>query len=407
MNHHSIRLKKIRQHFERPRIPIDQIDATIRGQFEALGLRIPAGAQIAIAVGSRGIANLPGIVKSVVACVKARGGRPFLVPAMGSHGGATADGQRAVLERYGITEAAMEAPIQSSMEVVELPADGLPNAVYMDRLAYEAAGTILINRVKAHTAFHGPIESGLLKMCVIGLGKHRGALEVHSFGAEGLRTLIPATARQILRHGNILLGVAIAENAYDETAVIKVLRPDAMEREEAALLDWVRRHSPALPVEQLDVLLVEEFGKHLSGTGMDVNVIGRLKIAGQPEPDTPGITSIVLLELSDQSHGNANGMGLADVITRRFYENIDFAATYENILTTGFLERGKLPLVADTERDALLAALKPCGRQPVEQARILRIQNTLALDELWASGPVVDEIRGRPHIDVLDDTMTL
>ena len=397
-----MQLTKIRQHFDRTQISLDRIESTIRGQFAESGVSIPQGGRIAVAVGSRGIANLPRIVKTVAECVKERGGRPFLVPAMGSHGGATAEGQQQVLESYGITEKAVGAPIRSSMEVVELPAEGLPNKVYMDRLAYDADGTIIINRVKVHTAFHGPIESGLMKMCVIGLGKHRGALELHSFGAEGLRQLIPPTAQRILRHGNILLGVAIAENAYEDTAMIKALLPAGIETGEAAMLNWVRAHMPKLPVEQLDVLLVEEFGKHISGTGLDVNIIGRLKIAGQPEPDSPNITSIVLLDLSAQSHGNANGMGLADVITRRFYEQIDFSATYENILTTGFLERGKMPLVAETEQDALAAALKPCGLKNPQQARIMRIKNTLTLDEMWASAPVVGELRGQAHIEIVD-----
>lgn len=402
-----MQLTKIKQHFDRTRIPHTHIESTVRQQFAESGVSIPRNGHIAIAVGSRGITNLPRIVKTVVECVKERGGHPFLVPAMGSHGGATAEGQQAVLGSYGITEQAMDAPIRSSMEVVELPAGDLPNTVYMDKLAYESDGTIVVNRVKVHTAFHGHIESGLMKMCVIGLGKHRGALEVHSFGAQGLRKLILPTARQIMRYGNILLGLAIAENAYEDTAMINAVLPEDFETEEARMLDWVRAHMPKLPVEQLDVLLVEEFGKHISGTGMDVNIIGRLKIVTEPEPETPKITSIVLLDLSEQSHGNANGMGLADVITRRFCDKIDFAATYENILTTGFLERGKMPLVAETECDALDSALKPCGIHNPDQARVLRIKNTLVLDEMWASAPIVEELRGQPNIEVLDEMIML
>jgi hypothetical protein len=402
-----IALIKIRQTFDRTHIPDEQIERVVKQQFHDSGVVIPQASRLAIAVGSRGITNLPRIVRAVAQCVQEQGGKPFLVPAMGSHGGATAEGQRQILESYGITEQAMDAPIHASMEVVELPSDGLPNKVYMDKLAYEADGTIVINRVKVHTAFHGDIESGLLKMCVIGLGKHKGALELHSYGAQGLRELISPTARQILVHGNILLGFAIAENAYEETAMIKAVLPEDFEREEKTMLQWVKQHMPRLPVDQLDVLIVEEFGKHISGTGMDVNIIGRLKIATEPEPDTPKITSIILLDLSNKSHGNANGMGLADVITRRFFKKIDFQATYENILTTGFLERGKMPLIAETEEQALEYALKPCGIADPAQARIIRIKNTLTLDELWVSQKVLEELRSQEHIEVTDESMDL
>lgn len=394
----SLRLHQIKQRFSRPTLPDDQLETVVKTQIFNSGVVLPRGGQIAIAVGSRGIANLPRIVRTVVQCVNDLGGQPFLVPAMGSHGGATADGQRQVLESYGITETAMNAPIRSSMDVVELPPEGLPNKVYMDKLAYEADGTIIINRVKVHTAFHGDIESGLLKMCVIGLGKHKGALELHGYGSKGLRELIPPTARQILKHGKILLGLAIAENAYEETAQIQAFLPDAIERGEAEMLRWVKANMPQLPVDRLDVLLVEEFGKHISGTGLDVNIIGRLKIAGEPEPETPRITSIILLDMGDKSHGNANGMGLADVITRRFYDKIDFKSTYENVLTTGFLERGKLPVVAETEAQAIEYALKPCGLTDPAHARIIKIKNTLLLEELWVSAPVLAELQDRPEI---------
>jgi hypothetical protein len=398
-----MKLIKVKQKFERTKIPDEKIEKIVKQQFVDSGVAVKKGSRIAIAVGSRGIANLPRIVKTVVQCVKEMGGEPFIVPAMGSHGGATAEGQKQVLESYRIMEEYVEAPIKSSMEVVELPPGELHNKVYMDKLAYEADGTIVINRVKVHTAFHGAVESGLMKMCVIGLGKHQGALEIHRYGAKGLRELIPPTARQILTHGNIILGIAIAENAYEETAVIKAVQPADFEREDIRLLQWVRDRMPKLPVEQLDVLMIDEFGKNISGTGMDVNIIGRLKIASEPEPESPRITSIILLALSDKSHGNANGMGLADVITHRFFEKIDIKATYENILTTGFLERGKMPIVAATEQQALEYALKPCGIADPEQARLIRIKNTLLLDEIWVSQKVLEEIQGQENIEVTDE----
>ncbi len=402
-----MKLIKIKQRFKHTKIPDEKIETVVQDQFRASGLSIAQDAQIAIAVGSRGIANLPRIVKTLVQCVKDLGGKPFIVPAMGSHGGATAEGQTQVLESYGITEEYTGAPIRSSMDVVELPSADLKNKVYMDRLAYQADGTIVINRVKVHTAFHAAIESGLMKMCVIGLGKHKGALEIHRYGAQGLRELIPPTARQILTHGNIILGIGIAENAYEQTALIKAVGPADFEQEETKLLQWVRNNMPTLPVDQLDVLIVDEFGKNISGTGMDVNIVGRRKIASEPEPESPNITSIILLGLSEKSHGNANGMGLADVITRRFFEKLDFKATYENILTTGFLERGKIPVVAETDRQALEYALKPCGLADPGQAKIIRIKNTLILDELWVSPKVVDEIKDREDITVTGEAVTL
>ncbi len=402
-----MKLIKIKQRFKHTKIPDEKIETVVQDQFRASGLSIAQDAQIAIAVGSRGIANLPRIVKTLVQCVKDLGGKPFIVPAMGSHGGATAEGQTQVLESYGITEEYTGTPIRSSMDVVELPSADLKNKVYMDRLAYQADGTIVINRVKVHTAFHAAIESGLMKMCVIGLGKHKGALEIHRYGAQGLRELIPPTARQILTHGNIILGIGIAENAYEQTALIKAVGPADFEQEETKLLQWVRNNMPTLPVDQLDVLIVDEFGKNISGTGMDVNIVGRRKIASEPEPESPNITSIILLGLSEKSHGNANGMGLADVITRRFFEKLDFKATYENILTTGFLERGKIPVVAETDRQALEYALKPCGLADPGQAKIIRIKNTLILDELWVSPKVVDEIKDRKDITVTGEAVTL
>ncbi len=398
-----MKLFKIKQRFDGSHIPKSEIDSTVTAELTASGVAIAKGAKIAIAVGSRGIANLPQIVRSTVQWVKQLGGRPFLVPAMGSHGGASAGGQRRVLESYGVTEDSVGAPIRSSMEVIELPQGELNNAVYMDKLAYEADGTIVINRIKLHTAFHGAIESGLMKMCAIGLGKHKGALEIHRRGAKGLRELIPPTAGQILQHGNILLGLAIVENAYEQSRLIKAVRPENFETEESVLLQVARENMPSLPVQELDVLIVDEFGKHISGTGLDVNIIGRLKINTEPEPETPRIGSIILLDLADKSHGNANGMGLADVISRRFFEKINFQATYENVLTTGFLERGKIPVVAETEAQALEFALKSLGLSGPEQARVLRIKNSLNLDTLWASSALLPELKGHSSIEQLDE----
>jgi hypothetical protein len=249
-------LTKVKQIFTRTRIPDAEIENVVHQQMAAASVTISKGASIAIATGSRGIANIPRIVKATAAYVRESGGNPFIVPAMGSHGGATPEGQRQVLESYGITEGYIGAPIRSSLEVVELPQEHLENKVYMDKYAYEADGTIIMNRIKPHSDYHGPYESGLMKMCVIGLGKHKQALEIHQYGTRGLKELIPPTARQVLKHGNLILGLAILENAYDETAMIKALKPPEFEPEEPKLLAWVRQNMPSLPVPQIRTALI-------------------------------------------------------------------------------------------------------------------------------------------------------
>jgi hypothetical protein len=318
---------------------------------------------------------------------------------MGSHGGATPEGQRAVLEHYGIKEADVGAAILSSLEVVELPSEGLANKVYMDKYAYEADGVIVINRIKPHTDFHGTFESGLMKMCAIGIGKHKQALEIHRFGVTGLKEMIVPTARQIIKHGRIVLGIGIVENGNEETAVIRALRPQEFEEEEPKLLAEAKRLMPKLPVDQIDLLIIDEFGKDISGVGLDPNIIGRIGIRGEPEAEKPRISSILLADLTEGSQGNALGMGLADVVTKRVYDRIDFRATYENAVTSSFLERAKVPIVANTDAEGISYALRAASRSP-EAARIVRIKNTLKLKELYVSDSVLSELKHRPEIEV-------
>lgn len=402
-----ITLTKIRQIFDRTKIADEDIEHVVQQRIADSGVTISSGATVAIAVGSRGIANIHRVVRATVQVVKEMGGQPFIVPAMGSHGGANAEGQQEVLEGYGVTEEYTGAPIKSSMDVVELPQEGLETKVYMDKYAYEADATIVINRVKVHTDFHSQIESGLMKMCVIGLGKHKQALEIHRSGTTGLRELIPPTARQILKHGNIILGIALAENAYDETAVIKAVLPHDIEREDKELLAWVKAHMPQLPIAQIDILIVDEFGKDISGAGIDTNIIGRMKIRGEEEPEYPDITCIILLDLTEKSHGNAIGMGLADIITRKIFKKIDFPATYENTVTSNFLERGKMPIIAETEQQALHYALRSSKIFNPEDAKIIRISNTLKVDEMFVSQRVLDEVRNREDIEITDQMMNI
>ena len=389
----------VRQHFPRPRV--DDVEAAVLEELEGCQVPIPAGTSVAIAVGSRGIANLARVVRAVVGWVIAQGAQPFIVPAMGSHGGATAEGQRMVLEGYGITEESTGAPVRSSMEVVSLPQGTVPVPLYFDRQASQAYGTILINRVKPHTDFHGPYESGLMKMIVIGLGKQVQALAIHDRGVVGLREIIPQAARQVLQQGRILIGVALVENAYDETQLVRAIPAAEIPEREPELLALARRSMPRLPLEELDVLVIDWFGKDISGAGLDPNIIGRLMIRGQPEPPSPRIGSIVLGDLTPGSHGNAVGLGLADIMLRRAYDQIDWSATYQNLFTSSFLERGRTPVVVNTDQEAMLYALRGAGVIQPQDGRVIRIRDTLHLSELYVSRPVVEGIHSQGNIEVI------
>ena len=400
---------KVRQQFARERI--DNLERELSAQLHRFAFDLPDGASVAIGVGSRGIANLALVVKTLVAFLKSRGFSPFIVPAMGSHGGATAEGQQAVLEGYGLSEAEVGAEIRSSMEVVELEQGDAGNRVFTDKNAFNADATILINRIKSHTDFHGDHESGLVKMTAIGLGKKQQAEEIHNYGIQGLKERILPTARQIIAQGNIIMGIGLVENAYDETMLIRVVRPQNFEEVERELLDAAREAAPSLPLDALDMLIIDEMGKDISGVGVDTNVIGRVRILGQPEPPRPRISSIVVCDLTEASHGNAIGVGLADVVTRRLFEKIDFRATYENVITSSFYERGKIPMLANTPRDAAEMALRSCGLGPREEsaarARIIRIRNTLRLEELLVSPSVANELQESSRIRMLREWQPL
>lgn len=398
-------LVRIRQHFARPRL--EDVQAAVRAELEHCGVAIPAGGRIAVAVGSRGIANLRLIVQTVCAWVKAQGGQPFIVPAMGSHGGATAEGQRRILEDYGLLESFTGAPILSSMEVVQLDAGDLPIPLYFDRYADQAEGIIVVNRIKVHTDFHGPYESGLMKMLVIGLGKHAQALAVHRYGTYGLRELMPRAAKAVLAQKPILLGLAIVENAYDETQLVRAIPAERIPAEEPALLDLARKSMPTFPVDTFDILVLDRFGKDISGAGLDTNIIGRWMIYGEPEPERPRIKMIILGDLTPASHGNAVGLGLADIMTRRAFEKINWQATYENLYTSSFLYRGRTPIVVSNDREALWFAMRGANILEAAAARMIRVQDTLHLNELLISPAVLKEIEGRPDIEVLEQVEEL
>ena len=275
----TVPFSRIRVHLQEP--VLEDVGAHTERQLDLCGVVIAPGSRVAIALGSRGIGDLATVVARVAAWVRRQGAHPFLVPAMGSHGGATAEGQQAVLEAYGLGEEHLGCPIVSTMEVVELPRGECPVPVYTDAAAANAEAIIMVNRVKPHTDFHGPYESGLMKMIAIGLGKQKQADALHAYGQRGLREFMPLVARQVLEHGNVVLGVAIIENALDATMDVRAVPAARIAADEPALLATARAHSPHLPMDALDVLLVDRMGKDISGVGMDTNVIGRMLITGQ------------------------------------------------------------------------------------------------------------------------------
>jgi hypothetical protein len=392
-------LAKCRVRFPRPRVA--DVDRAVDGELARQSHLFDGVRSVAIAVGSRGIANLSQIVRTVVSVLRDRGMRPFIVPAMGSHGGATAEGQLQVLADYGVTEQAMGCSVRSSMDVIELDRGDLPFGLFMDRAASEADGILLVNRIKPHTDFRGAYESGLAKMSSIGLGKERQALAIHRFGATGLRDGIPRAAARVLATGKIIGGLGLVENAYDETMVVELVPAGAILSREPELLEIARAHMPRLPVDDIDVLIVDRLGKDISGTGLDTNVIGRMRIAGETEPDRPHIRTIVVSDLTDLSHGNSTGTGLADVVTRRLFDKIDLGVTYTNTYTSGFIERGRIPVVAPTDADAYACALRACGVPAPGTERIARIRDTLHLGEIYLSPPLTAAVEARPDVDLL------
>ena len=363
---------------------------------------IKPGARIGIAAGSRGIWNYASYIKTVVKAVSKCGGVPIIIPAMGSHGGGTAEGQIEILAGYGITPDSMGCDIRSSMDVIELGNTKSGAPVFFDRNASEMDGIILVNRVKPHTDFHSKIESGVVKQMVIGLGKHKGASVMHRRGVFGLANVISEAAEVILSKMPILMGVAILENAYDRTADIEVMRACDFMQREPELLDMARTLMPSFPVDELDVLILQQMGKSVSGSGIDTNVVGRYRILDVPDEPTPHIYRIVCLDITEESHGNASGVGIMDVINKRLADKINWESTYMNAVTSGFLERGFLPIVTQSDKAAIETALYCCNRPAtVDDARVILAKNTLELSELIVSDAVYEDLKNREDIEYL------
>ncbi|MHB1134797.1 MAG: nickel pincer cofactor-dependent isomerase, group 22 [Chloroflexota bacterium] len=394
---------KIRQRLEVPRV--DDVAGTVRAELKRIGIEqlIKPGQRIAITAGSRGIVNIATIIKAIADEVKAQGAEPFIVPTMGSHGGATPEGQKEVLRNIGITEASVGAPILSSLEVVQIgkTADGVP--VYLDKYASQADGIIVAARVKPHTDFEGPIESGLHKMMVIGLGKHKGALAMHR-GAmtRGFQHTIPSVARVVLKEAPIICGLVTVENAYDQTAKIEAVKRDEFEAREMELLALAKRLIARLPFQEMHVLLVDEQGKDITGAGMDPNVIGRIQNKASDEPEFPKITRVIIRDLTEATHGNATGMGKADFTTRRLFEKIDYNSTYINCITGGAPEGARIPMVCENDKQALVYAMTTIGDKDDKTIKLMWIKNTLELEEMYVSEAFLPEVQAREDLQVLE-----
>lgn len=402
------RVAPVRQRFEVADAgdPAEAVRRAMAGA-ECAG-RIRPGMSVALTVGSRGVAALEQLVPAIVSQLRTGGAEPFIVPAMGSHGGATAEGQIGVLAKLGITEQSAGCPIRSSMETVELGRldNGMP--VRIDRFAQEADGIVLFNRIKPHTSFRHANESGLVKMLAIGLGKQSGAETCHAWGADCLGPLIVEMARVKLERAPVLFGIATIENACDRLSEVVVLPPEGMIEAERPLLERAMRNLPRLPLGPLDaplatgpldVLVVDEVGKEFAGTGMDPNITGRASTASLKLG--PDISRIAVLDVSERSAGNANGVARADVITDRLFDAFDREAVYANCLTSNTLVSGALPVAMPDDRSAVLAAVKTCGARNPDRITLLRIPNSLHLEYLLASEAMLDSLAARPGIEIL------
>lgn len=389
----------VRQHFERP--VLHNLEASIAESVRAGGYlqALRPGQTVAISAGSRGISNLALVIRTLVREVRAAGADPFVFPAMGSHGGATAKGQAEMVQGLGIDENTVEAPIRSSMDTVLLAttADGLP--VYMDKLAAESDGIIVVNRIKPHVAFRGPYESGLMKMLAIGLGKQKGADFCHRMGFGHMAVNIPAIGNMMVKKAPILCAVGLVENAYHETALAEVMHGRDIEIREPELLSEARRLAPRIFFDELDVLVLDEIGKNIAGTGFDTNVVGRFHTPFAS--GGPNITRVLTLDLTDQSHGNANGLGILDFTTKRAFEKFSPEHTYPNSLTSTVPTSVKVPMVLKNDRQAIQAAVKTCNVENRDTVRLVRAKNTVELDQIWVSAALEAYCRAHEQLEVV------
>lgn len=395
---------KIRQTIDTPHLKdIEKRVHELLDQFE-LSRKVKRGERIALTAGSRGISDKPKVLKTIIERLKDLGTSPFVVPSMGSHGGATAQGQIEVLESLGITEKSVGAPIISSMDVDEIGRTKFGTPVLIARDLLKADRIVVVNRVKPHTDFRGENESGLVKMMVIGMGKHQGALMVHRLTIKhGFPAVIREVGSIIRKKLPILFGVGMIENQYGKTAFIDLLKAEELVEKEKALLKRARRLMPSLPFDQMDILILDEMGKNISGAGMDSNVIGRRAFIWSQKPRKPKITRIFVRDLTEESHGNATGIGMADYITKRLFDKIDYPSTAVNCLTGMGPENGRIPIFFERDRDVLSTAHDNSGVLNPQDLRILWAKNTLELEYLYASQALLKETRSNHRLEIVSD----
>lgn len=394
------RMFRVRQKFSDQKIEPDEIPERMQKLLEQprFTSQIRPGMNIAITVGSRQIANVTTITRAIVDFVKSCGANPFIVAAMGSHGGATSEGQREVLRQFGVTEETMGCPIKTSMEVVKIGTNEEGMDVLIGKDSAEADGIIINCRIKPHTCFRGPYESGIMKMMTIGLGKQAGASICHAAGFKYMAKYVPMFGKAILKHANILFAVAVLENAYDETERIVVLNHDEIEEEEPKLLEIAKSLLPRICVPECDVLICDEIGKNFSGSGMDPNITGTFV--------TPyasgGLKSqrVAILDLSKESHHSGVGIGMAHATTRRFFEKMDFDLTYPNLITSTVIENARIPMVMKNDREAIQVCIKTCTDVDHDKIRIVRIANSLKIEHILLSESYYEEAKRNPDLEI-------
>jgi hypothetical protein len=397
------KMVKVKQYFKNNKIT--NIDQEVFEQLEQMEIRdrFHKGQRIAVTVGSRGVTNIDKITKAVIDKLVEYGTQPFIIPAMGSHGGGTPEGQRNVLASYNITEETMGVPIEASMDVVQIGSTENGSPVYISQPALEADGIVVINRIKCHTNFRGPIESGLMKMIVIGLGKHRGATYIHQNGFQKFHEIIPEAGNIIIEKAPITCGISLVENGYDETMIIKAITPDQIEETDTELLKVSREAMPKIMFDDIDLLIVAEIGKNISGLGMDPNVTGRF---AEPfmmkHAIKPNVQKIAVLGLTKETQGNATGIGDADITTKRVFDEINLEKTYANVITSTVLPFGSIPMMLENDKQAIAVALKTCyGIDKTENAKVVRIKNTLHLDEIEISESLIMDAKEDKNIEIV------
>lgn len=405
LNYDFPSMVEVKQNFPRQRV-LD-IEETIRFEMAKIDGVALAGKQIAITAGSREIAGIVEIIREIGNFLQSRGAQPFIVPAMGSHGGATAAGQIQILEGVGVTEESIGLPIRSSMETVEVARfeDGTP--LYCDRLAFEADGIVICNKIKPHADFKGDYESGLVKMLTIGLAKHKGATALHFHGFDRFHEVLPRAGRLMLATLPVIFGVGILENAFHELMAVEIILPKEIMAREKELLLEAKQNIARLLLPAIDLLIIDEIGKNISGEGMDPNVTGRPGSGLTEGFEAPEIQKIVVLDVTDVSHGNGVGIGMADITTVPCVNKIDFNAMYTNAVTATILDPAKIPLVMNNDREALALAIRTCNRVTPQSARIVRIKNTMDLNRIMVSEACLPEVEANERLSIMSSPHAL